>query len=582
MNALNITHPSIHSEFHKGNFVVQRSTHPFSSMAMDQSHEQLNKSIKGEGGAVGLTEDPVALRRWMIAGPELSRVVTEFEDTLCDVSPSSNKHHEQVPHVQTTFAKDIKSLVVTFEELGNPFLEYSKELVVLDTKIIMHDKAVQSVMSAKQLGIEQYHAFVADRIISNNNAAITDTLSKNSLPLFHSHVQNENSKSHSKAITLKRDCPLFSRLYIACQSREADLEQFFMHENQSKPPSISSQGRIRLGTKSDLLCSLEKLSTSISGDIFPDVSAHIIDGAAVVNMRKPKVAKTFGEYVDMDLMPYFMSRLEHVSRLDIVWDQYFSNSLKEYTRKVRGEGTRRRVLENTAIPKNWAGFLRNSDNKKELFCFLAEKISKLNSGSKEVYTTHLNDVLTAHEYDDSINEIKPCSHEEADTRMFLHVAHAAKHGHQKVSIRTVDTDVVVLAVAQIQHLQISELWIEFGIGKHYRFIPAHLVALSMGPKRASALPFFHALTGCDTTSAFCGIGKKTAWDAWEIFPQVTTVFSSLSKNLCEIDHSLLDKLEHFVVLLYSKTCEAERVNEARQELFARGRSVENIPPHKEH
>ena len=269
MNVLNITHPSIHSEFHKGNFVVQRSTHPFSSMAMDQSHEQLNKSIKGEGGAVGLTEDPVALRRWMIAGPELSRVVTEFEDTLCDVSPSSNKHHEQVPHVQMTFAKDVKSLVVTFEELGNPFLEYSKELVVLDTKIIMHDKAIQSVMSAKQLGIEQYHAFVADRIISNNNAAITDTLSKNSLPLFHSHVQNENSKSHTKAVTLKRDCHLFSRLYIACQSREADLEQFFMHENQSEPPSISSQGRIRLGTKSDLLCSLERLSTSISGDIIP-------------------------------------------------------------------------------------------------------------------------------------------------------------------------------------------------------------------------------------------------------------------------------------------------------------------------
>ena len=48
-------------------------------MAMDQSHEQLNKSIKGEGGAVGLTEDPAALRRWMIAGPELSRIA--FQDS---------------------------------------------------------------------------------------------------------------------------------------------------------------------------------------------------------------------------------------------------------------------------------------------------------------------------------------------------------------------------------------------------------------------------------------------------------------------------------------------------------------------
>ena len=301
---------------------------------MDQSHEQLNKSIKGEGGAVGLTEDPVALRRWMIAGPELSRVVSEFEDTLCDASTSSSKHHEQTPHVQITFAKDVKSLVVTFEELGNPFLECSKELFVPDTKIIMNDKAKESVMSAEQLGIEQYHNFIADRIVSNNNEAITDTLSKTSLSLFHRHVQRQVSKSHSKAISLKRDYHLFSRLYIACQSRKADLEQFFTHENQPEPPSISSQGRIRLGTKSDLIHCLERLSTNSSGDIFPNVTAHIIDEAAVVNMRKPKAAKTFGEYANMNLIPYFLSRLEHVNRLDIVWDQYFSSSLKEHTHKV--------------------------------------------------------------------------------------------------------------------------------------------------------------------------------------------------------------------------------------------------------
>ena len=83
----------------------------------------------------------------------------------------------------------------------------------------------------------------------------------------------------------------------------------------------------------------------------------------------------------------------------------------------------------------------------------------------------------------------------------------------------------------------------------------------MGPEKASALPFFHAFNGCDTTSAFCGIGKKTAWDVWEIFPQVTTVFSSLSKKICNITDGSLDILERFVVLLYSKTSEAERVNE---------------------
>ena len=74
--------------------------------------------------------------------------------------------------------------------------------------------------------------------------------------------------------------------------------------------------------------------------------------------------------------------------------------------------------------------------------------------------------------------------------MLLYVAHANKHEHEKVSTRTVDIDVIVLAVAQIQHLQISELWIEFEIGKHYHFIRAHLVALNMGPGKARVLPFF--------------------------------------------------------------------------------------------
>jgi len=35
--------------------------------------------VKGIGGAVGLTENGNALRRWMVAGPEVARVVSDFE-----------------------------------------------------------------------------------------------------------------------------------------------------------------------------------------------------------------------------------------------------------------------------------------------------------------------------------------------------------------------------------------------------------------------------------------------------------------------------------------------------------------------
>ena len=35
--------------------------------------------MKGDGGAVGLTENPAALRRWMVSGPEMARLIGEFE-----------------------------------------------------------------------------------------------------------------------------------------------------------------------------------------------------------------------------------------------------------------------------------------------------------------------------------------------------------------------------------------------------------------------------------------------------------------------------------------------------------------------
>ena len=164
MVALKTMHPSLYHEFQKRNFIMQRSTSGFSCMTLDQSHEQSNK---GDGGVVGLTEDPFALRRWMLAGPEITRVVAEFEESMGDDSVTTS-HHEQIPHHQATFAKDTNCLIATFNELGNPFLECSKELLTLDTKDLMTEGARQSILSAKELGTIQYQEFVADRIINSS------------------------------------------------------------------------------------------------------------------------------------------------------------------------------------------------------------------------------------------------------------------------------------------------------------------------------------------------------------------------------------------------------------------------------
>ena len=67
----------------------------------------------------------------------------------------------------------------------------------------------------------------------------------------------------------------------------------------------------------------------------------------------------------------------------------------------------------------------------------------------------------------------------------------------------------------------------FGTGGHFRFIPIHEVAAAVDPRKSANLPLFHALTGCDTVSSFAGIGKKTAWAAWNVYPEVTEAFEEL-------------------------------------------------------
>ena len=109
------------------------------------------------------------------------------------------------------------------------------------------------------------------------------------------------------------------------------------------------------------------------------------------------------------------------------------------------------------------------------------------------------------------SEILPlCTHEEADCRMLLHTSHAAKRGHYNILIRTIDTDVVVLAVSVAHALQSrNELWLAFETGKSFRYFEAYKIAAGLGTEKALALPMFHALTGCDNVSSFAGYGKKT-------------------------------------------------------------------------
>ena len=328
--------------------------------------------------------------------------------------------------------------------------------------------------------------------------SIEEAIHRNNLPLFATKRGPKIPKGNQQVKSLNNDVALFARLYIGCQTRDGNLEEFFRHENQQCPPALSDGGRLYLGSKSDLLVCLEGHAEPQSEA--PTVTAVVLDGAVIVQMLKPGTAKTFEEYAQQVFIPYVVRQLQHVSRLDLVWDSYRADSPKASTREQRGKGERRHVVDSAVIPGNWQCFRRVDSNKVELFSYLSTMLAEsFQEEGKELVVTDGEQVICVPQQED-VNSLAPCNQEEADTRMMLHVA---QHGHHQIEVRKVDTGVVVIAVMVVQKLPAGdELWVAFGTGKKYRYIAAHETAFSLGPEKTCALPMCHAITGCDTVSAF--------------------------------------------------------------------------------
>ena len=134
-------------------------------------------------------------------------------------------------------------------------------------------------------------------------------------------------------------------------------------------------------------------------------------------MLQPRECKTFEQYVQKIFVPYIETMFKVVKRVDIVWDRYFPHSLKNSTRENRGEGIRRKVTDTGLLPKNWITFLRCIENKKELFPYLTKVTTQ--TISHLLLSTSDKDVRCSKTLD--LQALSRCDHEEADTRIFVHV-----------------------------------------------------------------------------------------------------------------------------------------------------------------
>ena len=114
---------------------------------IDQAHDQAN------GGIIGVTEDPSALRRWMIAGPKVSQLFAHYEiASEAKETVVHTNHHEQAPTAQQGFLERVDQMFQVFTDMGNPFKKESRDLFSLDTNDIAHPSAAELIFTHHDRG----------------------------------------------------------------------------------------------------------------------------------------------------------------------------------------------------------------------------------------------------------------------------------------------------------------------------------------------------------------------------------------------------------------------------------------------
>ena len=156
---------------------------------------------------------------------------------------------------------------------------------------------------------------------------------------------------------------------------------------------------------------------------------------------------------------------------------------------------------------------------------------------------------------------------------------------QRVIITSPDTDVAVLCMYHFYANLAGclELFFQTGTKDKRRFIPIHSVCNKLGASLCQLLPVFHCLTGCDSTSSFSGIGKKSALNVLVKHKNELLSLADIGDHIDinENSEAVLDVVK-FISWLYCPTLPenlASDINGLRYRLFCQKHlSGERLPP----
>ncbi|KAK9876448.1 hypothetical protein WA026_012761 [Henosepilachna vigintioctopunctata] len=270
-------------------------------------------------------------------------------------------------------------------------------------------------------------------------------------------------------------------------------------------------------------------------------------------------------------------------RVDIVFDQYVSPSIKDYERNLRKEENSidfningpmqvrptdfNKELKNIKFKQALVTFLIEHWHDPEMVPFIGQTIINLNYDCCYSYKLDNNNIVQ------TINNDLCCeNHEEADTKLVYHACQLENESAANVLIKSCDTDVLIIMLGNMDYLKSESLniYMEYGAANKRRILNVTQLHIELGPTVCASLPGFHAITGCDYNPSFFKKGKKRPFQIVQNNLDYQKALTDLGKSdvseLHELQYEAFATLEKFVCELYGYKDLAD-INNARFQKF---------------
>ncbi|CAK1581026.1 unnamed protein product [Parnassius mnemosyne] len=563
-------------EMEKGYFGIQRTEKSFSRQPIDLTLEQTINAdaAKRLVGIINFTNSISARQRWCLSHQIRSSITAyTYEATglrkVQDVTADLRKHQLKKDTEQ------LQKFTSSFSKFMNPFDDSNdnNKLFNISNGKAASNEVAQFLLNVDNIGNKMRETFICE--CSESTERFEAPIKRTKILNFSSEVAKSKIKSSGKVheVSMQRD--LFGRMLGLSMDHAVDLEKVLRYPITPIPMSLCHfNGTICKTQKSAIVEVFEKQHNP--GNIPMNFDVVIVDGFYLLHTMHD-VPSTFGNISKKIIKSLTATK---APRVDIIFDQYFSPSIKDYERKLRNEenlmdfninGSMQvrptdfnKELKNIKFKQAFVTFLVENWCDSEMVPFLGDTIINLNYDFCYSYKVEDNAVVQ------TVNDDLSCGcHEEADSKIIYHVCQLESDSSANVLIKSCDTDVLIIMLGNMDHLKSDNIniYMEYGAANKKRVINITQLYIELGTTLCTSLPGFHAVTGCDYNPAFFKKGKKRPFQIIKNNGCYQKALTDLANDdVPGLQYETFTILEKFVCELYGyKNC--TDVNNARFQKF---------------